>query len=211
MSDGEKNWLAQTAILVLIGVVVVSGVVGAAVSAENAVVIIGFCGVVCASLFSTLQANRASAKADEASAKVEAVAVAAEVRGVEIVARAEKAAVQVAEVAVKAEEAAAAVAEVVQVVSDDRAKTTEQLEGLAVAVAETKKTGESIHILVNSSMSYQLKVAMLALRRIAGFTKGTPVGEEDEAAAQQAEKLYREHEEKQGLVDEKDAREGKAK
>lgn len=99
------------------------------------------------------------------------------------------------------------VAEVAETLEVKDAKQAAQISDVAVAVAEAKKTGESIHILVNSSMSAQLKIAMIALKRIAALTHGA----EDESAAEQAEKLYHEHEQKQGLLDAKDAREGKAK
>jgi hypothetical protein len=62
---------------------------------------------------------------------------------------------------------------------------------------EITKTGDAIHTLVNSAMGQQLKVAAVALRRIADITKHP----DDAAAAELAEKGLREHEVKQQVVD----------
>lgn len=61
------------------------------------------------------------------------------------------------------------------------------------------KTGESIHTLVNSAMGTQLRISAIALRRLSDMTKHAA----DEAAAELAEKLSNEHEQKQRKVDEK--------
>lgn len=66
------------------------------------------------------------------------------------------------------------------------------------AIAET---GDKTHILVNSNMGVQLKIAAVALRRLA--SSGNP---EDVAAAELAEKLLREHESKQASVDRRETK-----
>jgi len=63
--------------------------------------------------------------------------------------------------------------------------------------AREEKRLVSIHILVNSSMSAQLKTNAVLARRLAVLLK-TP---EDVAAADLAEKLSREHEIKQAAID----------
>ena len=78
------------------------------------------------------------------------------------------------------------------------AVTDHKLEDIAA-------TGKAVHTLVNSSMSAQLKVAMIALQRIAHLTKDP----EDIAAAEAAEKLYKEHDAKQQILDDSIAREKK--
>lgn len=62
---------------------------------------------------------------------------------------------------------------------------------------QSKKVGESIHVLVNSNMQAQLKISAIALRRIALLTSD----KEDKIASQLADKLLREHEKKQTEVD----------
>lgn len=85
-------------------------------------------------------------------------------------------------------------------------KTEEVKEALEVVDAQTKgsladlkQTGESTHTLVNANMGAQLKISALALRRVAELTKHT----DDQAAAELAEKLLKEHDDKQKRVDER--------
>ncbi len=92
--------------------------------------------------------------------------------------------------AVKAEEVKTAL-------EDANIKSDKQMAKQTAIINETKETTEKVHILVNSSMSAQLKISMMALRRIAAMTKHP----EDIVAAETAEKLFREHEVKQGKVD----------
>lgn len=70
-----------------------------------------------------------------------------------------------------------------------------------VQLARLKDTTEAVHVLVNSNMGAQLRVSASALRRIFIMTKD-PV---DEKIAVEAENLLREHEQKQALVDSKNA------
>jgi len=74
----------------------------------------------------------------------------------------------------------------------ERAEVAARLESVA-------KTTESVHILVNSSMSAQLRISALALRRIAGMTSNKT----DIEAAELAERLFQDHERKQQRVDDK--------
>jgi hypothetical protein len=60
-----------------------------------------------------------------------------------------------------------------------------------------QKTGETVHTLVNSNMGTQLKLNAISLRRLATITNN-PV---DVDAAMLAEKLLKEHEAKQAVVD----------
>ena len=82
-------------------------------------------------------------------------------------------------------------------VSDEVAKAAR--DKLQTSMDETKATGDKIHILVNSSMSAQLKISMIALRRIAAMTGNA----DDIQAAEIAEQLFHEHELKQSMVDSK--------
>ncbi len=92
--------------------------------------------------------------------------------------------------AVKAEEVKTAL-------EDANLKSDKQMAKQTAIITETKETAEKVHILVNSSMSAQLKISMMALQRIAAMTKHP----EDIVAAETAENLFREHEVKQGKVD----------
>lgn len=64
-------------------------------------------------------------------------------------------------------------------------------------VAQVEKTGEAVHVLVNSNMGLQLRVSAVALRRVADMTSDTG----DARAAEMAEQLLAEHEAKQAAVD----------
>jgi len=59
------------------------------------------------------------------------------------------------------------------------------------------KTGQAVHVLVNSSMSTQLRVSKVALQRVAELTNNPA----DIEAALLAEHLFEEHERKQRIVD----------
>lgn len=63
------------------------------------------------------------------------------------------------------------------------------------------KTGEKIHILVNSAMGNQLKINAIMARRLAVFTKNKPGNRADVESANLAERLLKEHEEKQQVID----------
>ena len=112
--------------------------------------------------------------------------------------KADAAAVKSDRAAVKVDEAAVKVESVRQVLKGESEKTEVRLEGLTKIAEDTKKTGEAVHVLVNSSMSAALKVSMVALRRLADNTKD----EGDAAAALVAEDAYHTHERKQKVVDE---------
>ncbi len=94
----------------------------------------------------------------------------------------------------EAKVAAAVVAAKVELVKDalniNNKVTDKKLESIT-------KTGEAVHVLVNSSMSAQLKISAIALRRIADMTNHP----DDIAAAELAEKLLAEHLAKQEIVD----------
>jgi hypothetical protein len=117
------------------------------------------------------------------------------------VASADTAAVKVEELATKQDEvarvtaqqlddAAAKVKEVKAALADSDTATANQLHDIA-------KTGEATHILVNSNMAAQLKISMIALKRLAELTNHP----DDMAAAELAAKNYHEHEIKQAKVD----------
>ena len=74
-------------------------------------------------------------------------------------------------------------------------------EGYTVQLAQIAETGEKTHTLVNSNMGVQLRLNAVVTRRLAEITKGTPDGKADEEAATAAERLLREHEGKQAVVD----------
>jgi len=87
-------------------------------------------------------------------------------------------------------EAAEHVNEVKDTLADNTDATNKQLK-------EISNTGKAVHTLVNSSMSAQLKISAVALRRIAVISKD----QEDVKAADLAERLFHEHEVKQAVVD----------
>lgn len=60
------------------------------------------------------------------------------------------------------------------------------------------KVTDAVHILVNSAMSAQLKISMVALKRIAALSSAT---REDKDAAIEAENLWKEHQKQQKVVD----------
>lgn len=88
------------------------------------------------------------------------------------------------------EQAALAVKEVAATLKVTTKETDDKLEDI-------QKTGNAVHVLVNSAMSSQLRVSAVALRRIADLTKHP----DDAAAADLAENAHREHEMKQHVVD----------
>ncbi len=93
--------------------------------------------------------------------------------------------------AVKVEEVKeAATASVVKIQEIARAQDV-KLDAIAVVT-------NKVHTLVNSAMSAQLRISMVALRRLANLY---PDNQDDVAAADLAEKLFREHEQKQLNID----------
>jgi len=103
----------------------------------------------------------------------------------------------VRDVADKAVVAVGKVEEVKQTLNETTKVSDRKMNELSRVAIESQKTGEAIHVLVNSSMSAQLKISMIALRRIAEMTSN----QDDKAAASLAEKLFHEHEGKQAQVD----------
>jgi len=91
-----------------------------------------------------------------------------------------------------AESSAVATEEVKQTLATNTAATTDKLQTLTVQ-------GDAIHTLVNSNMGAQLKVAAVALRRIATMTKDPG----DVGIALEAERLFADHVAKQAVVDSK--------
>jgi hypothetical protein len=96
----------------------------------------------------------------------------------------------------KADTAAVKVEEVKTTLAADKASSDAKLGGLA------EVTGK-IHVLTNSNMAAQLKISSVALKRVAELTKHP----DDVAAFQLADKLLREHEGKQAVVDSNERKE----
>jgi hypothetical protein len=94
-------------------------------------------------------------------------------------------------------EAAVEVVKVKETLAASTVAADEKMNSLA-------KVADATHTLVNSSMSAQLKISAVALRRIAELTKNP----EDDAAAKLAEKLDKEHTIKQSVVDAKTTKVG---
>jgi hypothetical protein len=73
MPDAAPNksdmWVNPTSILTCIVLVVISSVLGAVFAKENTTQIMGFCSMICVSLFTLLQTKQASNKAEKASVK----------------------------------------------------------------------------------------------------------------------------------------------
>ncbi len=72
-----------------------------------------------------------------------------------------------------------------------------KMDSLTHKVDSTQKTGEAVHLLVNSAMAAALKTAAVALRRIADDKKD----DADIKAAESAEMALAEHIKKQKKVD----------
>lgn len=101
-------------------------------------------------------------------------------------------------VATKVEDAAVKVEEVKTTLAISNQVTKEELH-------EIKEVGIATHTLVNNNMGIQLKINVVALRRIASLCDATL---EDKEAAEMAEKLYSEHMAKQAIVDNAKAKVG---
>lgn len=76
-------------------------------------------------------------------------------------------------------------------------KTEEVKKTLESATTSTDSKLGEIHTLVNNNFGVQLKIAAVALRRVAKLTKN----KEDIAAARTAEVAYKDHMDKQAVVD----------
>lgn len=73
---------------------------------------------------------------------------------------------------------------------ESNAQTDDKLNAIALVADKT-------HTLVNSNMGAQLRISAVALRRVADITKHP----DDDAAANLAENVLKEHEAKQAVVD----------
>jgi hypothetical protein len=164
---------SQVSILIALGVVVLAAITAVVIAPSSTVQILGFSAVVVAGLFQQLQTVN---KLDAAATKVEEVKTVA---------------------AASAKKTAAAADEVKGTLAASNAQTKEALEGIAKVGQESQKTGEAVHILVNSAMSDALEAASVALRRIAELTQNP----DDIMAAESAEVSFRRHENKQAIVD----------
>lgn len=85
-------------------------------------------------------------------------------------------------------------------------KASNRLSQLEVVTEDTNKTGQKVHVLVNSNMAKALKAVAAALRTVATL-RPSP---ENEAAAEDAEAAYAEHEKKQKIVDVKEKKDSEA-
>lgn len=74
-------------------------------------------------------------------------------------------------------------------------------------IKQIKQTGDDTHTLVNSNYGFQLKISATALRKVAAAS----MDPEDIAAALLAERLLKDHEAKQKVVDDKNAKARDAK
>ncbi len=136
--------------------------------------------------------------------KAELAAEAARLEAARVAAAAHEAALN-AQLAAKS--AAVEAKKVKETLVNATAATDEKLNGLVSVAAESQRTGEAVHILVNSSMSAVMRSLAIALRRVAILDPHP----DNEAAATLAEKLFHEHENKQSIVDVKEGVEGKAR
>jgi hypothetical protein len=145
--------------------------------------------------------QRTKSAVDEAAKVAVASADTAAIRTEQVAAKQVIAAQKVEQVAIKQESAAKATADKLNDAAGKVAEVKDALkasdETTANKLDDIAKTGEAIHVLVNSSMSAQLKISMIALKRVAELTRHP----DDLAASQLAEKLYHEHEAKQAKVD----------
>jgi len=146
--------------------------------AQTALMIGGFASSICVSLLAYLKTHKVEEKTDAIGARAD---VAAEKAGV---------------AAGKAEETAS-------LVQENAAHMDERLEMLSQSTLENKKTGQAIYGLVNSQSGKQLGIYAVMARRMAktSAAAGDPRAEDDARIADQAEKDYHEHEQKQKRID----------
>ncbi len=111
---------------------------------------------------------------------------------------AKNAAVEVEGVKVEATKTADKVQEVKEVLKEDNALIVSKVDSLA-------KVADAIHTLTNSNMGEVLRLNAELSRWKANQTNLKP----DLDAAESSERLYREHQDKQGVVDIKDAKDAK--
>lgn len=90
-----------------------------------------------------------------------------------------------------AERAALATEKVAGVLAENTTATTKKLDGIT-------ETTQKVHVLVNSAMGVQLRLAAVALRRVAELTGNAA----DVKAAEMAEEAHKSHEARQQVVDE---------
>jgi len=98
---------------------------------------------------------------------------------------------------------AAKVEEVKQALDEDRAATAKRLGDLQESTDKGLVTLDKVHVLSNSNMAAQMKIAAFALRRVADSSRkyGEDSLVEDEKAAEIAEAVLSDHEAKQKIVD----------
>lgn len=151
MAEMEKetatSWsgVSRNGILIALGVVVTVAVVGSVVSKENSTAIIGFCSLICVSLFSELRRIQTDAEQSLAARKTAA---------------------NVADVKTALGVSDEKVEEVKNNLVVSEQKTTAQLTSIAKVAADT-------HTLVNSNFGVQLRLNMELSRWKADQTKLT--------------------------------------
>lgn len=100
--------------------------------------------------------------------------------------------------------AAVATNEVKATLSTNSHTVVAGLDHLTNEIGEVKQTGLVNHTLLNSKMGDQLRITALALARVLDLKKKLDpesVTTEDEQAYEYAQKLYKEHQERQAVVD----------
>jgi hypothetical protein len=172
-----------------LGVVLVAlvGVIGAALDSSSSVNILGFCTLTCTTLLSYAQQRKNAVIAEKSSEKAVAASTAAETA-------ASLAAREVRAVSVVAKAAATKVDEVKDTLADESAKASNKLDELV-------KTTVATHMLVNSRYAAELKLTMLALKKVVDLSTDTSGHTYDVAAYVEAKRLYEDHEAKQAAVD----------
>lgn len=76
-------------------------------------------------------------------------------------------------------------------------RTKAAVDAVKVAVEENKAVVDQVHVLVNSNMGVALNTAAKSLRSLANLSKRP----RDAAAADEAEKMYADHQAQQAIVD----------
>lgn len=154
----------------------------------------------------SLRRDRKKKDEDAAAAKVLADQLAT--NDAEQVKRDAQRAIQMEQARVAAVNAAKEVREVKTTVAETSKAAATKADGVAeqlikttaatdATLANLTDTNAKIHTLVNSNMATQLKIAALALRRVADMTRHP----DDVAAAVTAERAYADHQSKQQVVD----------
>ena len=182
----QDSAVSKNGILLTICVIAGIAMVGVFEMQSNTVNILGFCAVICTSLFNLLAQNKTNDKLDVNTKSVTDVATEQK----ETTATVSKAAAAIVKLGRQTDAAAENVEQVKTDLIETNAQTAKTMENLTSIAIGT-------HQLVNSQMSLALKHIAELARKVAEGSKNPA----DELAANLAEQAFKDHELKQQIVD----------